>query len=108
MLLCAVVSEFQTNLHDVACQSACNSVCWQTVDRHSARHAELFALSPAALMSKAACDSLQQALCTPVQDMFLLGGHNGVEWVKSVHIYSPGTGAITDAGALTFPILGSL
>jgi hypothetical protein len=34
------------------------------------------------------------------QDILLLGGHNGAEWLDSMHLYTPGTGTIIDAGRM--------
>ena len=34
------------------------------------------------------------------QDVLLLGGHNGMEWLDTMHFYAPDTGTIMDAGRL--------
>ena len=34
------------------------------------------------------------------QDILLLGGHNGAEWLDSMHLYTPGAGTIIDAGRM--------
>ncbi len=46
-------------------------------------------------------DHLAIVICQ-LQDIFLLGGHNGGAWLDSMHLYTPAYRSISDVGKMPF------